>query len=74
MWNFQDTFETRKQSFISAFSICMTVLLTQEWTQLGRAFFSSIGALFRFSKKGMGGFSPSPLVVRLIEILNLSFT
>ena len=23
---FQDTFETRKQSFISAFSICMTVL------------------------------------------------
>ena len=25
MRNFQDTFETRKQSFISAFSICMTV-------------------------------------------------
>ena len=24
MWNFQDTFETRKQSIISAFSICMT--------------------------------------------------
>ena len=28
MWNFQDTFETRKQSFISAFSVCMTVPLT----------------------------------------------
>ena len=24
MWIFQDTFETHKQSFISAFSICMT--------------------------------------------------
>ena len=28
MWNFQDTFETRKQSIISAFSICMTVPLS----------------------------------------------
>ena len=27
MWNFQDTFETRKQLFISAFSVCMTVPL-----------------------------------------------
>ena len=27
MQNFQDTFETRKRSFISAFSICMTVPL-----------------------------------------------
>ena len=27
MRNFQDTFETHKQSFISAFSICMTVSL-----------------------------------------------
>ena len=27
MRNFQDTFETRKQSFISGFSICMTVSL-----------------------------------------------
>ena len=27
MRNFQDTFETRKRSFISAFSICMTVPL-----------------------------------------------
>ena len=27
MRNFQDTFETRKQSFISVFSICMTVPL-----------------------------------------------
>ena len=26
---FQDTFETRKRSFISAFSICMTVPLRQ---------------------------------------------
>ena len=25
MRNFQDTFETRKRSFINAFSICMTV-------------------------------------------------
>ena len=28
MKNFQDTFETRKQSFISAFSIYMTVPLS----------------------------------------------
>ena len=27
MQNFQDTFETRKRSFICAFSICMTVPL-----------------------------------------------
>ena len=27
MKNFQDTFETRKSSFISAFSVCMTVSL-----------------------------------------------
>ena len=27
MRNFQDTFKTRKRSFISAFSICMTVPL-----------------------------------------------
>ena len=27
MQNFQDTFEPRKRSFISAFSICMTVPL-----------------------------------------------
>ena len=29
MKNFQDTSETRKQSFISAFSICMTVPLNK---------------------------------------------
>ena len=29
MRNFQDVFETRLQSFISAFSICMTVLLSK---------------------------------------------
>ena len=29
MRNFQDTFETRKPSFISAFSICMTVTLNR---------------------------------------------
>ena len=29
MQNFQDIFETRKQSDISAFSICMTVPLTR---------------------------------------------
>ena len=28
MRNFQDTFETREQSFISVFSICMTVPLS----------------------------------------------
>ena len=29
MRNFQDTFETRKQSLVSAFSICMTVPLSK---------------------------------------------
>ena len=29
MRNFRDTFETRKRSFISAFSICMTVPIEQ---------------------------------------------
>ena len=32
MRNFQDTCETRKGSFISAFSICMTVPLSNELT------------------------------------------
>ena len=30
MWNFQDTFETRKQSFTSVFSNCMAVPLKDE--------------------------------------------
>ena len=30
MRNFQDTFETRERSFISAFSICMTVAIPAE--------------------------------------------
>ena len=30
MRNFQDTFETRKRSFISTFSICMTVPLSKK--------------------------------------------
>ena len=30
MRNFQDVFETRKRSFITAFSICMTVPLISE--------------------------------------------
>ena len=30
MRNFQDTFETLKRSFISAFSICMTVHLKRD--------------------------------------------
>ena len=37
MQNFQDTFETRKQSFISTFSICMTVpfmIMKTEFTPL----------------------------------------
>ena len=29
MWNFQDTFEIRKQSFISIFSTCMIVPLNK---------------------------------------------
>ena len=32
MQNFQDTFETQMQLFISAFSICMTVPLISIWT------------------------------------------
>ena len=34
MRNFQDIFETRKRSFISAFSICMTVPVTLLWRVL----------------------------------------
>ena len=33
MQNFQDTFETRKRSFTSAFSICMTVPLGKKQNQ-----------------------------------------
>ena len=38
MWNFQDTFETRKQSIISAFSICMTVPLSGLQLNIGLFF------------------------------------
>ena len=31
MPNFQDTFKTCKQSFVSAFSVCMTVPLMEHW-------------------------------------------
>ena len=31
MQNFQDTFETLKRSFISAFAICMTVILIKAY-------------------------------------------
>ena len=34
MRNFQDTFEIRERSFISDFSICMTVLLVKSRTCL----------------------------------------
>ena len=34
MQNFQDTFETCKRSFISAFLICMTVLLDEIYLYL----------------------------------------
>ena len=34
MRNFQDTFETRKRSFINAFSICMTVPSTWLWKKI----------------------------------------
>ena len=49
MRNFQDTFETRKRSFISAFSICMTVPLN---VSLGNEFDkkSSNSLLLYFSK------------------------
>ena len=32
MRHFQDTFEIRKQSFISTFAICMTVPLSKVYT------------------------------------------
>ena len=35
MGNFQDTFETRQQPFISAFSICMTVPLSKVHLRIG---------------------------------------
>ena len=44
MRNIQDSFETRKSSFISAFSICMTVLLKHE----------NVGYLFKGRNKYTG--------------------
>ena len=41
MRNFQDTYETRKRSFISAFSICMTVPLKELQNHSGKSFFES---------------------------------
>ena len=45
MQNFQDTFKTRKQSNISAFSFCMTVPVTQKQTKT----FSARTKLFQTS-------------------------
>ena len=38
MRNFQDTFETRKRPFISAFSICMTVPLKDVYKNVNKMF------------------------------------
>ena len=42
--NFQDTFETRKRSFINAFSICMTVPLISMFLN---CIYTNIGSTFR---------------------------
>ena len=52
MRNFQDTPETRKRSFISTFSICMTVPLTAAKNTCARAFFVAT-LLKRDSGKGV---------------------
>ena len=41
MWNFQDTFETRKRSFIRVFSNCMAVPLHLQ--NLGPDYFEYTG-------------------------------
>ena len=48
MRNFQDTLETRKRSFISAFSICMTVPLKNYHVTTFASFF-----LFRLIFEGV---------------------
>ena len=64
MWNVQDTFETHRRSFISDFSICMTVplltvplsnLLGESTMKLGTGLFSGCNfaavTSFSFSSK-----------------------
>ena len=46
MQNFQNTFETRKRSFVSAFSFCMTVpLICQAVMSKIKSFMSDFGAV-----------------------------
>ena len=51
MRNFQDTFETRKRLFISAFSICMTVPLSFKFiAEMVLVIFFEIECMKKFSK------------------------
>ena len=48
MQNFQDTFETRKQSCISAFSICMTLPLREISRQMDLLYHSVLTGVIYF--------------------------
>ena len=41
MWNFQDTFETRKRPSIIVYSICMAVLLKESYENIKSIIFQS---------------------------------
>ena len=49
MWNFQDTFKTRKRSFISAFSICMTVPLIR-WFSFSTYLYTFVSTISYINK------------------------
>ena len=64
MRNFQDTFETRKRSFINAFSICMTVPL---WK------ISILAKLFKMLDRAVVLLAASPFFIYLFILQNLFF-
>ena len=69
--NFQDTFETLKQSFISIFSICMTVSLRN--TSVSMKCFSSHFQLNSHNLGKLAGYLSSYPIIAVIfqECLNL---
>ena len=65
MRSFQDTFETRKRSFIGAFPICMTVPLiyfSKNTSNLDLSVFSNTGIVQNTSNLGLSVFSNTGIV------------
>ena len=63
MRSFQDTFETCKRSFISAFAICMTVPLSDKGDHLTRSLIRKLNRCFNKNVKFMKRYKTNKLAM-----------